>query len=178
MTHHPMETEHHPSCLPHSDHRSHTLPALFWIHYRHRPIQETWCHHGMHVAFCNCLHNTKLLLLFFMFLPLAICSTFVHSAPSVIPLSLQFVTFCVQGGKKRQRLKMSSQLGLCSSTDLTGLLLKMSSSSESEFLGQQSPGIPRRWFRSKVEEDASVSFYPVSNHESVVVPAFHLHGTW
>lgn len=33
---------------------------------------------------------------------------------------------------KGQRLKMSSQLGLCSSTDLTSLLLKMSSSSKSD----------------------------------------------
>lgn len=81
---------------------------------------------------------------------------------------------------KGQRLKMSSQLGLCSSTDLTRLLLKWAqaqSQTKAEFLGHWTPGIPRRWFRSNVEEDASASFHPNSNHESVVVPAYHLHGT-
>lgn len=57
----------------------------------------------MHVALSR-LQNTKLSLLFFMSLPLTICSTFVCSAPSVIPLSPQFTTFCVED-EQRARAK-------------------------------------------------------------------------
>lgn len=52
-------------------------------------------HHGVRLSCSNYLHDTEFLLLSFMFLPVAICSTLVLSMPSVIPLSLQFTTSCV-----------------------------------------------------------------------------------
>lgn len=54
--------------------------------------QETWYHHGMRLSCSNYLRDKELLLLSFMLLPVAICSTLVLSVPSAIPLSLQFTT--------------------------------------------------------------------------------------
>lgn len=71
---------------------------------------------------------------------------------------------------KGHRLKMSSQLGFCSSTDFTGLLLKIGSSSKSNqrrISGSSESRNLQKMVQKQCEEDTRVSFNPNSNHESV-----------
>lgn len=65
-----------------------------------------------------------------MLLPLAICSTFVRSMPSVIPLSLQLTTLCA-GDEQRAKPQKPSRLAVCSWPALTSLQLQTSPSSKS-----------------------------------------------